>query len=127
MRQGDHTRKHRALPFFFYPRTWTEVYACSIKSYCYEDKDVMDLMLTLARAVSSTGTVKHGSFLVSVHQDANVALRKKTNKQTKSGTHGLPQRGKRNYAIFRAGIQLYPRASGHARIPCLFLPSVGIN
>jgi hypothetical protein len=32
-----------------------------------------------------------------------------------------------NHAIFRAGVQLYTRASGHARIPGLLIPSADID
>jgi hypothetical protein len=43
-------------------------YTYAIESYNYVDKDGMDLMRALALAASSTGKVKHGSFLASVHR-----------------------------------------------------------
>jgi hypothetical protein len=83
-------------------------YAYAIESYGYVDKDRMDPMRALALAASSTGKVKYGSLLASVHREISVALCK--------GYH----------AIFRAGVQLYTRASGHARVPGLLIPSADI-
>jgi hypothetical protein len=84
-------------------------YAYAIESYGYVDKDGMDLMRALALAASSTGKVKYGGFLASVHREISAAL------------------CKGNHAIFRAGVQLYTRASGHARIPGLLIPSADIE
>jgi hypothetical protein len=58
---------------------------------------------------ASTGNVKHGSFQATVHRELSVALVK--------GNHG----------IFRAGIQLYTRASGRARLPGLPVPTADIE
>jgi hypothetical protein len=60
---------------------------------------------TLGLAAASTGRIMYGSFLASVHREISVAL------------------VKGNHALFRAGIQLYTRASGHARIPGLLVPT----
>jgi hypothetical protein len=49
------------------------------------------------------------SFLASVHREISVAL--------DQGNHG----------IFRAGVQLYTRASGHARIPGYVVPTADIE
>jgi hypothetical protein len=65
----------------------------------------MDDMRDLPLAASSTGKVKYGSLLASVQSEISVAL------------------CKGNHAIFRAGVQLYTRASGHARFPGLLIPS----
>jgi hypothetical protein len=69
----------------------------------------MDLMRAFAHAASSTGKVKYGSFLASIHREISVAL------------------CKGNHAIFRAGVQLYTRASGHARVSGLLIPSADIE
>jgi hypothetical protein len=88
------TRKHRAFASHHVPGL--KFYAYAIESYGYVDKDGMALMRALA--ASSTGKVKYGSFLASVHWEISVAFCKGNN------------------PIFRAGVQLYTRASGHARI-----------
>jgi hypothetical protein len=100
-------RKHRAFASHRVPGL--TFYAYAIESYGYVDKDGMDLMRALALAASSTGKVKYGSFLASAHREISVAL------------------CKGNYAIFGAGVQLYTRASGHARVPGLLIPSADIE
>jgi hypothetical protein len=50
-------------------------------------------------AAASTGSVTYGRFVASVHREISVTL--------VQGNHGM----------LRAGVQLYTRASGHARIP----------
>jgi hypothetical protein len=65
-------RKHRALASHRVPGL--KFYAYAIESYGYVDKDGMDLMRALALAGSSTGKVKYGSFLASVHREISVAL-----------------------------------------------------
>jgi ribosomal protein L31 len=59
----------------------------------------------LVTAAASTAKVKYGSFLASVHREISVEL------------------CKGNHAIFRAGVQVYSRASGHARLPGLLAPT----
>jgi hypothetical protein len=99
--------KHRAFASHRVPGL--KFYAYAIESYGYVDKDGMDLMRPLALAASSTGKVKYGSSLVSVHRKISVAL------------------CKGNHAIFRARVQLYTHASGHARIPGLLTPPADIE
>jgi hypothetical protein len=67
------------------------------------------ILLELARAACSTVKVKYVSVLVSVHREASGAL------------------CKGNHAIFRTGVQLYTRASEHARVPGLLIPSADIE
>jgi hypothetical protein len=80
-------------------------YPYAIESCGYVDKDGMDVMRDLVRAASTTGKVKYGSFRASAHGEVSVAV-----------CTGYD-------AIFRAGVQLYIRASGHARILGLLIPS----
>jgi hypothetical protein len=84
-------------------------YAFAIESYGFVDKDGMELLRALARAASSTGHVTFGGFLASVHREVSVAL------------------CKGNHAIFRAGVQMYTRASGHARIDGHLIPTADIE
>jgi hypothetical protein len=67
------------------------------------------LMRHFARAAASTSHVTFGAFLASVHREVSVAL------------------CKGNHAIFRAGVQLYSRASGHARIEGLLIPTADVE
>jgi hypothetical protein len=53
--------------------------------------------------------IKQENFLTSVHREICDALCKV------------------NHAIFREGVQLYTRASGHARVPGLLLPSADVE
>jgi hypothetical protein len=69
----------------------------------------MDFLRHIGVAAASTGCVTYGSFLASVHREISVALVR--------GNHG----------IFRAGVQLYTRASGHARVPGYVVPSAEIE
>jgi hypothetical protein len=73
------------------------------------DKDGMDLTHILARAASSTGEVKYITFPASVHWEGRVVL------------------CNRSHGIFRARVQLYTPASGHARISWLLLPAADIE
>jgi hypothetical protein len=54
----------------------------------------LDYLRHIGVAAASTGSVTYGTFLASVHREISVAVVK--------GNHG----------IFRAGVQLYTRASG---------------
>jgi hypothetical protein len=69
----------------------------------------MDLMPDRARAALSTGMVKEGSFLASVHWEVSVAL------------------CKGNHAINLERVQRYTRASGHACIFGLLIPSAEVE
>jgi hypothetical protein len=69
----------------------------------------MDYLRHIGVAAASTGCVIYGSFLASVHSEISVSL--------VMGNHG----------IFRAGVQLYTRASGHARIPGYLVPTADIE
>jgi hypothetical protein len=60
-------------------------------------------------AAGSTGAVTYGSFVASVRRDISVAL------------------GKGNHGIFRARVELYTRASGHARVPSHRVPTAEIE
>jgi hypothetical protein len=69
----------------------------------------MDFVRHICVAAASTGRVTYGSFLASVHREISVAL----------------VRG--NHAIFRAGVKLYTRASGHARVTGYLVPTAEIE
>jgi hypothetical protein len=67
------------------------------------------MVVLLSRAASSTGKVKYGTFLASGHQEVSAALCEE------------------NHAIFRAGVQLYTRASSHACVPGIMILSADVE
>ena len=79
--------------------------AFAIESYGYVDAEAMSFMRSVSQAAASTGHVTYGAFLTSAHRESSVAL----------------CRG--NYGIFRSDVQHYTRASGHARLEGLQVPS----
>jgi hypothetical protein len=80
-----------------------------VERYGYLDTQAMVYIRHIGSAAASTGAVTYGSFVASLHRDISVALVK--------GNHG----------IFRAGVQLYTRASGHARVPGHLVPTAEIE
>jgi hypothetical protein len=80
-------------------------YAFAIESYGFVDKAGVQLMRAFARAASSTGHVTFGGYRASVHPHVSVALCKS------------------NLAISRAAVQMYTRASGHARTDGHLIPT----
>jgi hypothetical protein len=86
-----------------------QFFAFAVESYGYLDSQAMEYLRLIAAAAASTGRVKYGCFLASVHQELSVAL------------------CKGNHSLFRAGVQLYSRASGHARLPGIFFPTTEVE
>jgi hypothetical protein len=84
-------------------------FAFAVESYGFLDQQAMDFIRHLCVAAANTGRVTYGSFLASVHREISIAL------------------VKGNHAIFRAGVQLYTRASGHARMPGYLVPTAEIE
>jgi hypothetical protein len=84
-------------------------FAFALESYGYLDTQAMDYIRHIRFAAARTCAVTYGSFVASVHREISVALVK--------GNHG----------IFRAGVQLYTRASGHARVPGHLVPTAELE
>jgi hypothetical protein len=84
-------------------------FAFALESYGYLDTQAMDYIGHIGFAAANTGAVTYGSFVASVHREISVAL--------VMGNHG----------IFRAGVQWYTRASGHARLPGYVVPTAEIE
>jgi hypothetical protein len=80
-----------------------------LESYAYLDTQAMDYIWHIGFAAASSGAVTYGSFVASVRREISVALVK--------GNHGF----------CRAGVQLYTRASGHARVPGYLVPTAEIK
>jgi hypothetical protein len=68
-------------------------FAFALESCGYLDTQAIDCIRQIAAAAASTGAVTYGSFVASVHTEISVA------------------RIDGNHRIFRAGVQLYTRAS----------------
>ena len=79
--------------------------AFAIESYGYVDAEAMSFLRAVSQAAASTGHVTYGALLASAQREISVAL------------------CKGNYGIFRSGVQHYTRASGHARLEGLQVPS----
>jgi hypothetical protein len=102
-------RKKKLSAFQDYRVNGLTFFAFAVESYGFLDQQAMDFIRHLCVAAASTGRVTYGSFLASVHREISIAL------------------VKGNHAIFRAGVQLYTRASGHARMPGYLVPTAEIE
>jgi hypothetical protein len=83
--------------------------AFALDSYGYLDTQAMDYIRHIDFAAASTGAVTYGSFGPSVHREVSVVLVK--------GSQGN----------FCAGVQLYMRVLGHARVPGDLVPTAEIE
>jgi hypothetical protein len=90
--------KQKCNAFQWYRMRGLTFFAFALENYGYLDTQAMDYRRHIAFAAASTGAVSYGSFVASVHMGISVVVN-------------------RNHGIFRAGVQLYTRASGHARVP----------
>ena len=79
--------------------------AFAIETYGYVDAEAMSFLRAVSQAAATTGHVTYGAFLAGAHREISVAL------------------CKGNYGIFHSGVQHYTRASGHARLEGLQVPS----
>jgi hypothetical protein len=101
--------KQKCNAFQWYRVRGLTFLAFALDCYGYLDTQAMDYSRHIAFAAASTGAVSHGSFVAHVHVEISVAL------------------GNGNHGIFRARVQLYTRASGHARVPGHLVSMVDIE
>jgi hypothetical protein len=98
-------RKQKCNAFQRYRVRGLTFFGFALDSCGYLDTQDMDYMRHTALAAASTC----GSFVASVHREISVTLVR--------GYHG----------IFRARVQLYTRASGHALVPGHLVPTAEIR
>jgi hypothetical protein len=84
-------------------------FAFALESYGYLDTQAMDYIRHIGFAAASTGAVTYGSF-VAVCIGRSVWLLSRAIMGS----------------FFRAGVQLYTRASAHARVPGSLVPTAEI-